>query len=165
MSAQLSTDHRFVVRETPPWDGRQPVMERLRRAETRLRLVAIIVHSFELGSGQNGSLTGRGSRGVSLPQQPPILQASSDSVVDASPTSSLIELSGSGAGAADMWAARANSRAELREGRRLARSESARRMQQVRMFCGKAIVRTAHWTERETGPELDESVVKPNNLI
>jgi hypothetical protein len=64
-----------------------------------------------------------------------------------------------------MWAARANSRAELREGRRLARSESARRMQQVRMFCGKAIVRTAHWTERETGPELDESVVKPNNLI
>ena len=52
--------------------------------------------------GQNGSLTGRDSRGVSLPQQPPILHASSDSVVEASPTSSFMELSGSGAGA-DMW--------------------------------------------------------------
>ena len=51
--------------------------------------------------GQNGSLTGRDSRGVSLPQQPPILHASSDSVVEASPTSSLIEFSGSGAGAVD----------------------------------------------------------------
>ena len=58
---------------------------------------------FKLGGGQNGSLTGSGSSGVSLPQQPPILHASSDSVVAASPTSSLMELSGSGAGAVDMW--------------------------------------------------------------
>ena len=61
------------------------------------------MHSFKLGGGQNGSLTGSGSSGVSLPQQPPILHASSDSVVAASPTSPLIELSGSGAGAVDMW--------------------------------------------------------------
>ena len=61
------------------------------------------MHSFNLGGGQNGSLTGSGSSGVSLPQQPPILHASSDSVVAASPTSSLMELSGSGAGAVDMW--------------------------------------------------------------
>jgi hypothetical protein len=59
----------------------------------------------------------------------------------------LIELSGSGAGAADMWAARANSRAELREGRRLARSESARRMQQVRMFM---------WEGHSTDGTLDQ---------
>ena len=61
------------------------------------------MHSFQLGGGQNGSLTGSGSSGVSLPQQPPILHASSDSVVAASPTSSLMELSGSGAGAVDIW--------------------------------------------------------------
>ena len=57
----------------------------------------------------------------------------------------MIELSGSGAGAADMWAARANSRAELREGRRLARS---RRRMQVRMFV---------WEGYSTDGTLDQS--------
>ena len=49
VSAQRTTDHRFVARESPSRDGREPIMERLRRAETRLRLVAVVVHSFELG--------------------------------------------------------------------------------------------------------------------
>ena len=84
-----------------------------------------------LGRFENGSLTGRGSRGVSLPQHPPILHASSDSVVEASPTSSLIEFSGSGAGAVDdmcwmqaRWAGRRPSRLRC-AGRRRSRAALA----------------------------------------
>ena len=84
--------------------------------------------------GQNGSLTGRDSRGVSLPQQPPILHASSDSVVEASPTSSFMELSGSGAGA-DMWWMQARC-----AGRRPSRPRCAGRLRSAKeLACAKGV--------------------------
>ena len=64
VSAQRTTDHRFVARESPSRDGREPIMERLRRAETRLRLVAVVMHSFELGWAEWIAHWQRQQRGV-----------------------------------------------------------------------------------------------------